>query len=91
LGGGGTSTANSSAKFRISGRASGGPVNAGTPYIVGEQGPELLVPRSDGNIIPNNKLGGSSVTITGNTFLSEEVAEKIGDMIIGRLKLSSSL
>lgn len=32
-------------------RASGGPVGAGTPYVVGERGPELFVPRSSGRVI----------------------------------------
>ena len=40
------------------GRQNGGPVNAGQPYIVGEAGPELFVPRSGGTIVPNNELGG---------------------------------
>lgn len=39
-------------------RASGGPVMAGTPYVVGEQGPELVVPKSSGTVIPNGQLGG---------------------------------
>jgi hypothetical protein len=34
------------------GRASGGPVDAGTPYLVGEQGPELFVPQASGAIVP---------------------------------------
>jgi hypothetical protein len=42
------------------GRASGGPVNAGTTYMVGEQGPELFTPRASGTIIPNQ---GGPVTI----------------------------
>ena len=33
------------------GRASGGPVTAGVPYIVGERGQELFVPRIDGRIL----------------------------------------
>jgi hypothetical protein len=33
------------------GRATGGPVNAGTPYIVGEKGPELFVPSGYGKIV----------------------------------------
>ena len=37
-------------------RAMGGPVNAGQPYVVGEKGPELFVPRNNGGIIPNNKI-----------------------------------
>lgn len=34
------------------GRASGGPVSAGQPYLVGERGPELIVPASDATVIP---------------------------------------
>jgi hypothetical protein len=42
-------------------RAHGGPVRAGHPYIVGEEGPEILVPRQSGTVIPNNKaMGGGS-------------------------------
>ncbi len=37
------------------GRASGGPVTGGNPYWVGEQGPELMVPRSNGNVIPHQQ------------------------------------
>ena len=46
-------------------RASGGPVLAGTPYMVGERGPELFVPRSAGNIVPNG-AGGNVVNINVN-------------------------
>lgn len=34
-------------------RAYGGPVSAGMPYLVGERGPEIYVPRGDGYIMPN--------------------------------------
>lgn len=37
-------------------RASGGPVAADVPYLVGEQGPELFVPSSNGAIAPNSAL-----------------------------------
>jgi hypothetical protein len=49
---------------KIAGKATGGPVTGGTPYIVGENGPELFTPSGNGFITPNNRLGGSS----GNTF-----------------------
>lgn len=39
-------------------RAMGGPVSAGTPYLVGERGPEIFAPSMSGSIIPNNKMGG---------------------------------
>lgn len=38
-------------------RAGGGDVLAGLPYVVGERGPELFVPRESGTIVPNDKLG----------------------------------
>lgn len=40
-------------------RASGGPVSSGRAYVVGERGPEIIVPRAPGQVIPNHKLGGS--------------------------------
>ena len=41
----------------LTGKAVGGPVAANTPYIVGENGPELFYSKTAGNIIPNNQLG----------------------------------
>lgn len=40
----------------LTGKASGGAVISGTPYIVGEQGPELFMPGQSGTIIPNNNM-----------------------------------
>lgn len=44
------------------GKASGGPVAAGTTYMVGENGPEMFTAGSNGTITPNG--GGSQVHIT---------------------------
>jgi hypothetical protein len=44
-------------------RALGGPVVAGSSYIVGERGPELFTPKESGNITPNNKMGDLTVNI----------------------------
>lgn len=41
-------------------RAMGGPVSGNKPYLVGEKGPELFVPKNAGSVIPNNKLASSS-------------------------------
>jgi len=38
------------------GKAVGGPVAGGTPYVVGEKGPELFVPGASGTIIPNDAM-----------------------------------
>lgn len=42
------------------GFAEGGVFNAGQPMIVGERGPEIIMPRTGGEVIPNHKLGGAS-------------------------------
>lgn len=51
-------------------RASGGPVDAFTPYLVGERGPELIVPRSAGTVIPNNQLGMGGTTNVTNNYIN---------------------
>lgn len=53
-------------------RAAGGDVSGKAPYIVGEKGPELFVPKSDGVIIPNNLLG--------NPFREDGKGVKAGGM-----------
>jgi hypothetical protein len=52
------------------GREKGGSMVANTPYIVGERGPELVVPHRGGTVIPNNQLssalgGGGGPTYNG--------------------------
>jgi hypothetical protein len=87
--------AGSNIKWAITGKASGGPVSPSQSYMVGEQGPEMFRPKSAGDIIPAYALarGGSTtiVNITGNMLLDDSAAEKIGDLIIDRLKLSARL
>lgn len=40
--------------FLTGARANGGPVSAGGAYLVGERGPEIVVPNQSGMVIPNN-------------------------------------
>lgn len=66
LGGSGTPFVNAGTAFLGGGtalpmRAGGGPVSGGSPYIVGERGPEVFVPGSSGSIVPNNRMGGVSI------------------------------
>lgn len=49
-------------------RASGGPVSAGSSYLVGERGPELFTPSSSGTILPNVGRGGSVVV---NNYITQ--------------------
>jgi lambda family phage tail tape measure protein len=55
-GGGGATPAFGSTAF-WGGKAEGGSVSGSNSYMVGEQGPELFIPKSSGTIIPNNQLG----------------------------------
>jgi len=43
---------NSPAAASIPRRADGGPVKANQPYVVGEEAPEVFVPKQDGTIVP---------------------------------------
>ena len=54
----------------LPGRAMGGPVSAGSSYMVGERGPELFTPKHGGNIVPNNALGGGSTSVVVNVDAS---------------------
>lgn len=44
-------------------RANGGPVSPNRAYLVGERGPELLVPRAAGHVIANDNLRGGGTVI----------------------------
>ena len=46
-----------SASQQTEARANGGPIEQGRPYLVGEEGPELVVPNQSGTVIPNGALG----------------------------------
>lgn len=56
-------------------RADGGPVSGNQPYIVGERGPELFVPRSAGNIVPNHAMAavGGVTNVTNNYIQAIDV------------------
>lgn len=43
--------------IHIGAKAEGGNVYGNMPYLVGEKGPELMIPKGNGTIIPNNQLG----------------------------------
>ena len=70
--------------------ADGGDYPANRLMLVGERGPELMLPRSSGTIIPNNALGGApkiTVNITNNTgspvTSRTTVTQQDGETILG--------
>lgn len=52
------------------GKAAGGPVQAGVPYVVGERRPELFVPRVSGTIMPHVPDGWSGGGTTYQTTIN---------------------
>ena len=75
----------------LEGRANGGAVMAGTPYLVGERGMEMFVPKTSGTIVPNDKMGGMGTTIVNfnvqatdaNSF-DQQIAQR-EQMLIGMI------
>ena len=77
------------------GRASGGPVSMGKTYLVGEKGPELFSPGSNGTIIPNKALGGTSSGTTINISVSGAIdpastARQIANLLKNEASTSGS-
>src|SRR5699024_5655486 len=58
-------------------RATGGPVAAGTSYLVGERGPELFTPSQSGAIIPNGAAASGGTTV--NVHVSYEESGGVSD------------
>lgn len=70
-GGGGGGGSTSTASFAV-----GGPASAGRPAIVGENGPELFVPSTGGQVIPNGRMGGGA-TVNQTINISTGVAQTV--------------
>ena len=86
---GGSSGTSPTQPTPIQGRASGGPVYAGQAYIVGEEGPELFVPRLTGSIVPGGGTGRGSagaggivierLIVQGTVVTERELAQGVYD------------
>ena len=65
-------------------KAAGGDVSGGTPYLVGEKGPELMIPRGSGTIIPNDKMGGrGGTTSVTNNYINAIDTKSFEDRLYG--------
>lgn len=63
--------------FGIGARASGGPISANRPYLVGEQGPELITPATDGYVTSNDDLFKNTRSALGGRRPSPEAARSM--------------
>jgi len=58
----------------------GGPIESGKPYVVGEKGPEIIIPTSDGNVLSNDDSQIFSMLLASNPQLqkvSRQRAERV--------------
>lgn len=60
-------------------RALGGPVSPMKPYLVGERGPEIMVPGSAGRIVPNGALGGQQ-SVVNHIYINALDAKSVADL-----------
>jgi len=66
--------------FKLEGRATGGAVNARQPYVVGEKGPEIFVPRNAGGIVPNGYNAGGMIKMMLMSMLGMQGGMALGKM-----------
>lgn len=67
-------------------RANGGPVNAGSPYLVGERGPEIIVPREGGTVLTARE---SATAAGGVTINIDKVIAPSGGSLMDQLRARS--
>lgn len=73
-------------------RAWGGPVAAGMPYLVGERGPEVFVPRASGTVVPNGRSAamGNTINITVAGSATRETANQIAAAVSRTLRIAEA-
>lgn len=62
--------------------ADGGRPPVGRPSIVGERGPEIFVPDSAGTVIPNGRMGGTSVIVQQTINMSPGLPETVNAAVM---------
>lgn len=80
------------------GRAEGGPILPGRAYLVGERGPEIVVPQSAGQVLPNAALAGAGgITVVNHFNISapngnvrpesqRQISARVGEAIAGAME-----
>ncbi len=70
----------------IKGYATGGDVYSRSPILVGERGPELFMPGSNGTVIPNNQIGGDTVIHIGSINVNGNNSQEISRNLVRALQ-----
>lgn len=72
--------------FNVAGaRAMGGPMTAGRPYVVGEKGPEVVIPGRNSAVIPNNQIGTGGVTVNQTVHITTGVQQTVRAEVMNML------
>ncbi len=76
----------------IPSHAFGGYVTPGVPNLVGERGPELIMPLSGGKVIPNNQLGGgggggNTINFSPTFNVTTNNPKELTDTVMRELKM----
>jgi len=75
-------------------RADGGPVTGGVPYLVGERGPEMFVPRGSGAIVPNHAMGGGgrpmNIHINPPSGMSRQASSQFAADVARQLRMADA-
>lgn len=69
--------------------ASGGRFRAGQPMLVGEEGPELILPDTGGTVVPNGRFGGG-MTVVNQFTISAPVDRRTQQQIAASAALGAS-
>ena len=67
----------------LTAKAGGGDVEGGTPYLVGEKGPEIIKPKGDMEVVSADKVGSGAPQSPGAS-----AAAKASDISEGKVKSS---
>ena len=85
----------SSGGFKVQDNASGGRFQGGRPMLVGERGPELMIPQSGGRVMNNHSsrmaMGGDGVVINQNLNFSTGVVPTVRQEIMKMLPTISDV
>ena len=67
---------------KYQGRRLGGRMNQDQPYLVGEAGPELVVPDKPSNVVPNGQLGGMGKQVNVNFNITTVDATGFSELLV---------
>jgi hypothetical protein len=72
-------------------RASGGPISANTPYLVGEKGPELVIPRHSGTVVNAAQTAQAMGSGSGDVTVNNNITVTGSDAAMVRTEIAKMI